>query len=238
MALLTKSIAFVLLVLAMGSQAHAIEVSFPADELPSEVVVPILDSREPVKSRIVKMKERFDAQVGFGYLLDEPFYKNQFFSVGMLFHPNEKIGFGLSYLAVGSGLSDYGTQFGKTGNQLNLSKAPSLKSAISAVFQYQFMYGKISWTKDTITPVSYHSQGEISWASYGSKNLPWLSAGVGQRIFFDKNWGTDLTMKLMYRQQIDPLSKSITGTSAPSESEFGSKYKLGADIRFGLYYLL
>ena len=235
----TKLLLASIFVCLLASTAGAVEVSFPEEELPSEVVTPILDSRDAVRSRLVAMTGRFDVSLLTGWILDEPFYNNQYLSVSSVYHFNEGWGLGFEYLKFTSGPSSYGDQFKGSTQKLDFSRAPQVKSVMGLMLQKYFLYGKISWSKDTVTPIAAYFAADLTMADYGTKNLPWFSLGAGQKIFFGRNWGAEISLKAMVRQQINPLSQelSLNSTPAPNTSTFTTKTKIGEDLQIkGFYY--
>ena len=223
----------------MGTNARAEEIQFPENELPSESVVPVLDYPQAVQSRLLSFSKRFELDASTGWLLDEPFYQNQYSSISAFYNWTEFSGLGLKYLIFFQGLSDYSKQFANSGANLHLDRAPGPQNAILLTYEYRLLYGKISFSKDVITPISIFSFVEGGTMKYGSRSLPLLGLGIGQKTFFNTHWGMQLLLEVQYRQALDPLSANIRG-DAPTiaaEGDFGTKTELGTNLGLSLIYL-
>ena len=210
--------------LALSSTALAADIQFPDEELPSETVTPILDSPSAVMGRSLVYDRRIEANLLTGWLLDEPFYNNQYFGVKGLFHFGEVHSLGFQYSVIGSGLSSYSTQF-KADEGLNIGWAPGPKSMMSLVYEHQAFYGKISFTKGYVAPLTIAGVVDFGLISYGAKSYPLIAAGAAHKLFFNKHWGMNLTIKAMLHQALDPLSKPLVSPPAtqPSEDSFSTK---------------
>lgn len=230
--------------LLISAAVFAVEIEFPPEELPSESVTPILDSRQAVRSRLVNFTKRFEFQGGTGFFLDEPFYKNQFMGLTGLYHFNETWGMGFSYFSWVLGLSSYSTQFTEETPSLRLDfgRAKQLENAMVFSAHQRLMYGKISWSKGAVTPMSLNALYEIGMGKYGSRTLPFAAVGFGHRIFFTYKAGFVLNLKLVYKQIVDPLSvkdglSTVYTPAAPTEGTFGTKFKLGSGLDLNFFYL-
>lgn len=213
-----------LLVLALSGAAQAADIQFPDEELPSETVTPILDSPSAVMGRALEYNRRIEANLYTGWLLDEPFYSNQYFGVKALYHIGEIHSFGFQYATIGNGLSSYSQQF-KSDENLNISWAPGPKSMMAFVYEHQAFYGKISFTKGYVAPLTISGLVDFGLISYGSKSYPLIAGGVAHKLFFNNHWGMNLTLKAMLHQALDPLSQPLVSPPAtkPSEGSFSTK---------------
>ncbi len=242
--LATKLSSRILFLLLCSFSAFAVDIQFPPEELPSESVTPILDSRQAVRSRLVSFEKRFEFQGGTGYYLDEPFYQNQFFGLTGLYHFNETWGVGFSYYSWVLGLSDYSKQFESDlpSLKLNFGRGRQFENALVFSLHQRLMYGKISWSKGYVTPMSLNMLYETGMAKYGKRSLPFISAGFGHRVFFNLKMGFVLNLKMVYRQIFDPVSiadglSATYNPIAPSEDSFKTKFKLGSGLDVNFFYL-
>jgi outer membrane beta-barrel protein len=216
--------------------ARADVVSIPLEELPSESVTPALDSPRAVEQRLLPWTRRWDAEVGTGWILDEPFYQNEFFGARVMYNWNEVSGIGFRYLSWAQGLSDYGSQIMQN-NQLNFNYGRGPEKGYALSYENRFIYGKISMAKHVILPVTIQGQFDAGVIQYGSKSFPFLTAGVGNKVFFTPHFGVDLTVKFLLRQAPDPVSQNLKPPSMPAEGDFSTKTRLSSGLDLSLIYL-
>ncbi len=219
-----------------ASQARADEVVVLADdELPNESVTPILDSPYAVQEKSLKFTKRWQAQLGTGWLMDEPFYQNMFGDVRMLYHWSESSGLGLRYMNFPKGVSTYGQQF----TSLNFDYGHGPETGYGFIYENRFIYGKFSFSKATVLPITIQTSWELGMIQYGSKSLPYGGVGVGNSVFFNTKWGLSLTVKFLARQAFDSLSQSLrTRATPPQDSDFTIKNSFSTGLDLGLIYLM
>ena len=233
----SKSI-IILVVCFLGLNAFAEEVAIPDSELSKEVSYPLLDTPKAVVNRTLTFKNRVEVEFGPSWILDEPFYHNQSLDLGVFFHWSEFSGLGLRYMNWSKGLSEYAKQFGTGSNPLDLNRSNGPESGYSAEYEYRMFYGKISVGKEAVFPISIRAIGEVGMINYGVKTLPFLAIGIGNRFFFNKNWGVNVDMKIMYRDAIDPVSQNLTNSGTiPDRGDFADKYRINTGLNLGVLYL-
>ena len=134
---------FVAMTLLSGWVASADEMQFSEEELPKEAVMPKLDTPKAVLSRKLSYEKRFSADLAYGWLLDEPFYNNQYFAVEASYGKDEANGFGIKYLSFGSGVSDYSKQLQNSVTlEPDFTRAVGPKSAYMAFYERSMLYGR------------------------------------------------------------------------------------------------
>jgi hypothetical protein len=230
---------FFLSVLLISSVAKAQqEMQFSEEELPREAVMPRLDTPKAVLNRKLSYTNRFTVDAAAGWLLDEPFYNNQYFAVQGTYNWTEASGAGLKILNFGSGLSDYSKQFAASvspGPDFNRAKGP--KSGFMGFYERRMMYGKLSISKNTVIPAFLTWELEGGMMSYGSRNLPLAGAGISNRFFVTPHLGVTLALHGYVRQTVDPLSAELRNNPAPAESDFKTTTKLSTALDLSLSYL-
>lgn len=235
---------FVLLIVSLlfAGAARAQMLEIPVEELPSESVVPALDSPRAVQGRLLTYSKKWGFDLGAGWLLDEPFYSNQFFGVRAIYNWSETSGLGFKYFTLGRGVSDYGKQF----SALNFGYSHGPETGYGFSYESRFIYGKVSFGKHTVLPISFQSQFDLGGIQYGARTLPYLSAGVGNNLFFTPSVGINVMVRLMVRQAVDSLSQPLdygsnrpspTGTAVPAESDFTTVTRFGTGLDFGMIFL-
>lgn len=219
------------------------DIQFPEDEIPSESVIPKLDSPRAAMNRTVQFSKKWETKLTYGFLLDEPFYQNGFVSIGQGYSWNEISGVTLRYMKWGSGLSDYSNQFAGTSRSLQFGRAPGPDMGFSGSYDYRFFYGKVSFSKKTVLPTVLGSVFELGMIKYGSRQLPFFGTGLVNTYYFTKpgntsHWGATIGVRLYLRNLVDPLSKDLGAASAvPSESDFGTTTRISTTFDLGVQYL-
>ncbi len=222
-----------------AAQAETQEVRFAEEELPTEAVIPRLDTPRAVLNRKLSYEHRFQADLASGWLLDEPFYSNQYLAVQGSINWNEFSGVGLKYLSFGNGLSDYSRQFQSAAlapkPDFTLSRGPS--TGLIAFYERRMMYGKVSLAKQWIVPAFLVWDVEAGVLKYGSRQLPLAGASISNRFFPFQHLGISLGLRAYLRQLVNPASVSLRTTPAPSESDFKTAIRLSTALDLSLSYL-
>lgn len=234
-----KAVLFILLIVLSFNSFAAEEISFDEEELPKEAVMPRLDTPDAVLNRKLSYQNRFQVDLGFGWLLDEAFYNNQFVSFQSSYGFNEASGFGIRYLSFRSGFSEYADQI----SSISSTNPPSFdtgigpKSGLIGYYERRMMYGKMSVSKHYIIPGFMIWNVEAGTISYGSKSLPLAGGSIGSRLFPMKNLGITLNLRGYIRQFVDPLSQDLRTGTQPAESGYSTNTKFSTMLDFTINYL-
>ena len=227
-----------LIIMCFSVASAAVDISFPQEELPNESFPPKLDSPQAVITRIVSFENRFEPQISYGFLLDEPFYQNSYLAAGLSYSWTELDSATLRFLSWGKGLTDYANQFSKTAANLQFGRASGPESGVTLAYNNRILYGKISFSKGIVRPATLAVVYEAGMIKYGSKTLPLIGVGVLNAVYLTKNLSFDIGLTLFYRMYLDPLSADLRSASpVPTESSFGSKSRISTSLDFGLKYL-
>lgn len=232
------SFVFTALVLFSAAAQAQQEMQFSEEELPKEAVTPRLDTPKAVLFRKLSYVNRWSADLAAGWLLDEPFYNNQYMAAQGTYSWSEASGAGLKFLSFGSGLSDYSKQFAtqvSPGPDFDRSRGP--KNGFIAFYERRMMYGKLSVNKSWVIPGFLIWDAEAGMLAYGSKNLPLAGGSIANRFFLTPHLGISLTLHGYIRQLVDPLSADLRNSPAPSEGDFGTTTKLSTALDLTFSYL-
>lgn len=211
---------------------------FSEQELPKEAVMPKLDTPKAVLNRKLSYIQRWQADIGAGWLLDEAFYNNQFLMVQGSYSWNEPNGVGFRYMAFGSGLTDYGKQFeGVATNPPDFGRSKGPSTGWTAFYERRMMYGKLSTSKWNVIPAFLAWDVHAGLIKYGTRQLPIVGASVSNRFFVNDNFALNLNIRADVRQFVDPLSADLRAATVPSESEFKTTTKFSMTLDFGASYL-
>lgn len=238
-----KFFAVVFVVGCVFSGVARADIQFPDDELPSESVIPRLDSPRAAMNRTVEFTKKWETKLGYGFLLDEPFYQNGFLSLAQAYSWSETSGISLRYMKWGSGLSDYSNQFASTARNLQFGRAPGPDMGYSLSYDYRFFYGKISFSKKSVIPTVLGSVFEGGMIKYGARSLPFFGLGLVNTYYFTSpgntsHWGATIGVRIYLRNLVDPLSKDLSSSvAAPAESDFGTTTRASTTFDLGVQYL-
>lgn len=239
----SKAVNFLfLIVLLFGftQTTKAEEIKFSDDVLPTESVMPKLDSVDAVRNRLLNHKNRFEIGADYLWAIDELFFNTSLFGVQAYYHLNNDLGLGAKYYQYSSGLNDYGNQFEKAtaGNSMQFSRAPAPQSIIALSLLNRILYGKISVTKESVLPFIVNIEYDLGLNKYGSKMLLYSAVGLSHKIYFKNSIGVGLTYHLQVHEVLNPVSVNIKEASpVPSESDFQKKMQISQSIALGISYL-
>jgi outer membrane beta-barrel protein len=232
-----------LLSMAVISVAQA-DIVFPEDELPSESVIPRLDSPRAAMNRTVEFSKKFETKLSYGFLLDEPFYQNSYFALGLGYSWSEISGVTFRYLKWGQGLSDYSRQFGSTTRSLQFDRAKGPDTGYSLSYDYRFFYGKVSFSKKTVLPTVLGSVFEAGMIKYGVRSLPFYGTGLVNSWYFSKpgdtsHFGINVGVRIYLRTVVDPLSQDLGAASVtvPVEGDFTTATRISTTFDLGAQYI-
>jgi outer membrane beta-barrel protein len=228
---------FLLVSLLFCTSVKAEEIKFSEDVLPTESVMPRLDSADAVRNRLLNHKGRFEIGLDYLWAIDELFFNTTLYGFQAYYHLNNDIGVGLKYYQYASGLNDYGNQFEQS-STLKFSRAPAPTSIMAVSLLNRILYGKISVTKETILPFIVNLEYDLGFNKYGSKNLIYGAIGLSHKLYFKNNVGFGLTYHLQVHEVPNPVSIDIRSAApVPNESDFSKKMQISQSIALGVSYL-
>lgn len=240
--LLQKFVLVGLLLATVSANAQKVEIEIPDEELPSERVFPKLDSPAAVLSRKLTFAKKFEVRLHTGWMLDDPFYNNNYMGFLVAYHLNELHGFGFKFQKWAEGMSDYSAQLAKAPNNVEISKAPGPDSSLSAIYEYKAFYGKVSFSQSNVIQFVMAGELELGMMKYGSRSLPLLGVGGSQKMFFTKHWGAQLDLRFLVHQALDPnsvvLRRTWPGYNAnPQEGDFDTRTQISNELNLSVMYL-
>lgn len=218
--------------------SHAAVIEFEADEIPSESVMPVLDSTLAVKNKLVPLKGRAEVGLLSGTVIDEMFFNNVIWGVQLFYNMDNDTAVGLKYTDHLKGLSSYADQFRNTSKQLDFNKAPAPSTLISGSYRWTFLYGKISLSKNMVIPTLFSTETDLGLLQVGQENLPYAAIGITHKFYIKQHWGVGLSYRLLAYQTLNPVSVNIGSSApAPSESAFTKKVQLSQSLDLTLSFL-
>ncbi|MES3038224.1 MAG: hypothetical protein V4736_09990 [Bdellovibrionota bacterium] len=192
-----------------------IMVSFPIEELPSEVVTPLVDSPNAVESKLIRFKDRNEGALYIASQLDEAFYSGLLYGFRYTRHISEKWGFGLLYEMKNAGTSSNADSLSAEPNvRPNFDRAPQLKNRYALTSVYRFIYGKVSFGKEIVKPISSFARVDLGMGNYDGENLPYFIGSLNSQLFFTPKDAFTLELGIGYINQPNVLSKNLSANVA------------------------
>jgi hypothetical protein len=215
---------------------ETVEVQLSPDELPNESVTPKLDSPSAVRNRIINFKNRFELVVNQGFLLDEPFYKNTYRGLEVIYNFNEISALGVKYQVHDKGISNYSEQFKET-SQVRYDLAPQPTSTLALSYHYRMMYGKLSFSQNSVWQSALLSGVEVNSTKYEKVSSTGGGVFLSQKNYFAKHWSIGLTYMFRAMQILDPNTISLVNKTTVDEKDFNKKFEVGHSLDLSLSYL-
>ncbi|MCC6138356.1 MAG: outer membrane beta-barrel domain-containing protein, partial [Bdellovibrionaceae bacterium] len=123
---------------------------------------------------------------------------------------------------------------------INFSVVPIPKYLVTLDYQMTPYYGKISMTKDYVMNLALYVYGGVGVTDLGGQ-MTWIAdLGVGQNLFFTKNFGLRLDMKFLLYEGLDVTSNPATSTAtAPVDAgSFDKQFNVSPSVMLGVIFLL
>lgn len=192
-------------VFLMSFNGMALTIDFPKEELARESVLPIFESTQAVKSRLVPTKGRFELGFASGFAMNESFFKTLRYGGHLAYHFTETHGLLLEGQIYQKGLNENGqtlstTDLDKTEKieeYLRMDYAPQPEYHFIANYQITTYYGKISILKNFVMNLSLYGFLGGGIISVGGDSVPAFNLGFGQKFYFNRYWGIRADLGLM-----------------------------------------
>ena len=246
-------------------KAMAVTIMFPKDELARESVLPVFENTLAVRSRLVPTEGRLEFGFSSGFALNEPFFKTLRYGGHIAYHFTETHGLLFEGRFYQKGLNNNGKSlatknFDQHGDEkvteyIRMEYAPQPEYHFVVNYQMTAYYGKISVLKDFVMNLSLYGLFGVGTVSVGGENVPALNLGLGQKFYFNKNWGLRTDLGVLVYQGVnyfaakdgDPYTPLLDSTrpSAPrfeptqkKPSEFESNMAYDTRISLSLIFLI
>jgi len=235
-------IKLVLLVMLVSffTKSYAEDIEIPEEELAKESVLPKFETKDVVKNRIIKTQERFEVTPHIGWNITEPIHNQSKVGINIGYHLSETGALVLNFAQFSKGLnSQYADGLASNVNasdpNLDFNRAPHPKQSIYLHYEWKQFYGKISFTKQGVAHLSWYPIFGVGTTTYDNKAYFGVDGGIGQKIYFSKNFGLRADIKLQYAGQPSPyLTGKIKATDPiPELSEFKDEYAFHTILDFG-----
>lgn len=224
--------------------ALAVDIQFPEEELARESVYPVFDNPEAVKRRNVETAGRFELGLGGGWSVNDALYDPLTFGGMLTYHFDEVHAAQFYGTIFSSGPSQYVAGLEERGQIKNLENAPRTKSLMLLNYQITPYYGKISLTKQAVLNLSIYGTAGAGFVDVNGENIFAWSLGLGQKLYFSKNWGLRADLRAVTYQAPNAFSyngpggPSLPADRVPSNSEYGKQSFTNTIVTVGVVYLL
>jgi outer membrane beta-barrel protein len=205
------------------SNALAVDIQFPEQELARESVYPVFDNPEPVKRRTVETAGKVEVSLGGGWSLNDALNEPYVLGGGVAYHFNEFHAAQIFANVFSNSKSQYVDGIERTGNVANLKNAP--KPSYLALLNYQLTpyYGKLSITKQTVMNLAIFVQAGLGSININGEDIFAWSLGFGQKLYFGSRWGLRADLRAVTYQAPNPFSISIPANRVPKNSEYAKQ---------------
>lgn len=222
-----------------ASEPQAQEIKIDEDELPGESVTPKTDITSNVVNKKVSFKKRFLVDVNTGSILDEPLVNSNYFLVRASYFTSEEFYFGVGFKSRFGDKTSYAEQLSSGTAQLQFDRVPKPTQSHFLSAGYNFYYGKLSFSKDTVITASTRLDTDFGMQKVGTVNKPFVQTAVTQSFFINRNLALGLSIGLSMAQTFDTTSVSIRlADPVPSESAFAEKNQFNQFLSANLSILL
>jgi outer membrane beta-barrel protein len=226
----------------VNSTARASEkIEFPDEELAAESVLPVFDHPVSVKNKNILTAKRWEVGPTLGLSLLEPFYNPLSIGANVSYHLHEEAAVNVLLLSFMQGLSANAQGLNPIPGKpvsVNLQYAPAPKYLLLGSYQFTGFYGKISITKDFVMNLHVYGLGGLGAFGIGDSLNPAINVGIGQKLYFSKNWSLRLDFRLIGYQGPDVLSVNLsTKSSVQPASSFDQKLYFPTMLSASMVYL-
>jgi len=223
---------------------HANEtVLIPEYELMKEVVLPKFEKREDVKRKNVNFDNRIEVGVFGGSNFREPIYNP--FKLGL------ELGYHWSdihsvHLSLNNWMSGFNNQYvpgiSREGGDppYDFSRVPVPQMSYWGYYNLKAYYGKISLSKKDTMNLSLYTQYGAGVTQFSNKMYPGVAVGVGQKFYFNNNFGFKAELRLQYQGQPNPFlgGGQLKGDQPrPSPSAFSDIMRFGTIFELGVLWM-
>lgn len=210
------------------------EVRFNKKELARETTLPVFRNHKVVRGRKIQTEGRIELDLTFGKTLNDAFYDTFPITLAANYHLNEVHGFVLEFGTYSSSQNSFVDAVRNArGSNFNLDQVPLLESQYSLIWEYTPYYGKISFSKQRVLNLSIYTTLGYGKLNYTGDSSNVFHAGIGQKLYFSKNWGLKLDLRGKMYEFID-FPKGPAGTQAPP---WEKKSTFNMELSVGLVYL-
>jgi outer membrane beta-barrel protein len=221
------------------SEPQVQEIKIDEDELPGESVTPKTDITSNVINKKVNYKKRFLVDINTGSILDEPLVNSNYFLVRAAYFTSEELYFGVGFKSRFGDNTSYAEQLSSGTAQLQFGRVPKPTQSHFLSAGYNFYYGKLSFSKDTVITASTRLDTDFGMQAVGTTNKPFVQTAVTQSFYVNRNIALGLSIGLSISQTYDTTSVNIRSTEPiPNESAFAEKNQFNQFLSANLSFLL
>lgn len=211
----------------LSVSAKAATIQFPKSELAQESVLPVFDSSEAVKNRNVTTEKKLEPTLFMSWTLNDAFVEPLSFGGALTYHINETHGLQLFGIKFSEEINEYPDQILKEGAADIRNTVAIPKSAYLLSYQITPFYGKVSFTKQSVTNLSLYGTLGIGQIQIDEDSEMTYSFGVGTKIYFSKRFNMRVDYRFLLYNARNPIDPAI-----------GDSFQNNSILAVGLGYLL
>lgn len=192
-----------LLSISSVSLAKTEKVKFSEGELATETVLPVFREKVAVKNRNVILKKRFGFSANAGSTLNDAMFDIISIGGGFNYHFSDKNSVYLDFIIHNVSESKFVSTIENAGGTVSndFSNVSKLSSQYTANWEYEPYYGKLSFSKSLVFNMSTYVYAGGGMINFTDTSSALFQGGIGQKVFFSKNWGLRLDLRGMFYQQ-------------------------------------
>lgn len=185
------------------SLAKTEKVKFSEGELATETVLPVFREKVAVKNRNVILKKRFGFSANAGSTLNDAMFDIISIGGGFNYHFSDKNSVYLDFIIHNVSESKFVSTIENAGGTVSndFSNVSKLSSQYTANWEYEPYYGKLSFSKSLVFNMSTYVYAGGGMINFTDTSSALFQGGIGQKVFFSKNWGLRLDLRGMFYQQ-------------------------------------
>jgi hypothetical protein len=214
------------------------ENSIDVIDLPEESVFPKTDTKNSVINKKVSFRNQFAVEALAGIFLDEPLLNSNYWSVKIGYFKTEELYFGGGFKSRIGGMTSYGQQIKNLNPPILLDEVPAPTQSQFISVGYNFFYGKLSLTQDSVITTSAKLDGDFGMQQNGNSYKPFIQSSVTQSFYLNKNVAIGFNIGLSLAQVYDYTSVYLRSSSAPSESGYPTKLQFNQYIGGSVIFLI
>ena len=232
------------LTLNFNSVVWADDIEFPEEELARESVLPVFDKPQSVMRRKIETTKRVEIAVGPGMELNEPYYNDLTLNLQGTYHYSDRSAINVTGLYWMDGLSVYGEQLKAGGSgstpfpKFDAMKAPHPKWSLIGNYEFMAYYGKISVSKQSVMHLNLFGIAGLGYLNMGEVNTFLLNLGIGQNLYFTKNFALRMDFRCLIFRGPNAASESLTPADNPSASSFDQRIFYNTQLGISGVFLL
>ena len=234
---------FAVLIAGIGTRIYGAEIEFDSAELARESVYPVFEDPKSVLNRAVSLKGKTEFGLNAGLSLIEAIYDPVNVGFNLTYHMDETHGINVAGIFFSGGLSQYANQLQQPesdpqGFDFKFEFTPEPTFVVLGNYQFTAYYGKMSLSKESTMNLHLYGLLGAGAISFAGSPKPALSAGLGQKFYFNPRWALRFDLRFMAYNGPNVIKEDLKNLIAEkSADEFPQELTFSSYLTVGLVYL-